>query len=1075
MVPDRRAAFLFSLLAFTSTTAVASIPKQARLAPHDSRALLTIEKLPDAAKNAFAYDSTGARHQYQDPTAQKTIDVNDQLGRPLTRTYQDGTVETHVWEGSRLASFTDRQSRKQQYIYDAVTARLIEIRDGSGTKLDQLEYDAAGRLKLHLTKDALVESLTFDNDGHPLTTSQTRYKNSSGFGFPQMILDRFGETHTWNAFGERTSWTMPRPTSLAAPGWTDTVTLGYDGAGNLTQISRTQIGGGVTATPLMNATFRNAGRPTSRSVTTSCTGLAQPCTPAAIVRNYGYDATSGQRNEMQVVANGTTVAGTHVNFQNARQQNTLQAHDLQLLGISSGGRTTHFEYDERGRLTLSLFGASDPKSQANATKLGLTPADFLTAEGRTPHFDPAARAAMTTRGVSATTLDAVDPPATTFVEQPAAHKTDSVARGAEVRSILYDNNGGRVSDDGRLVYAWDPRGLLVSATQKPVADGAVIRRVLYYYDGNHRMVGRRAEVAAAASAGGALDTLTWQLETRPDVLAADGLLPEVTLVWDPVSDNLVSVVQVGAAASDPNAGVLRQIIHGGLGYDDPIEVTAVTGTGTLTRSYPTYDEVGTGSLQAVMGASGQLVARNVPTDAYGNDRLELDGPAIDGITLEATGGGVDVTLHATEQLTESTVATGMRLAALDSNGAVVRTATATAALVAGDPYAARITLTSLEWNALTDPSATSTSGLAAQSLSVAATSTLRARGWNCWGSDLDSCVIYSELKLKNHFSEFFRGLLHLLGSFDHPADAGGADGEVRADVREHSQGFGSGEQREGQTGRFIAPGSTPNGRCKVALDLLANAVNLSRSYVLLQLEVLVLPLALDRQLPDTLHECLAAEIQAGTQLLPRRVAAADGGCDELAVERCSVCSIPLVKLVENTRGMEPWRRLLEAGGGAVTAPGPIGGSVDHPCPNRIQNDVAGDGEQVVLFLDELSIEPPLVEVSHALVPAIEVISVFAFELLHPSRESRLEGLIQEMKVIRHQAVLMQPPAVGTNDGRQEIEKDEAISIVEMDVTTLDTSIRDVPQSARMLETQRSSHRGEKKREGAGSARSVWGW
>jgi RHS repeat-associated protein len=131
-----------------------------------------------------------------------------------------------------------------------------------------------------------------------------------------------------------------------------------------------------------------------------------------------------------------------------------------------------------------------------------------------------------------------------------------------------------------------------------------------------------------------------------------------------------------------------------------------------------------------MGASGQLVARNVPTDAYGNDRLELDGPAVDGITLEATGGGVAVTLHATEQLTESTVATGMRLAALHGNGGVVRTATAPAALVAGDPYAARITLTSLEWNALTDPTATSTSGLAAQSLSVAATSTLRARGWS---------------------------------------------------------------------------------------------------------------------------------------------------------------------------------------------------------------------------------------------------------------------------------------------------------------------------------------------------------
>jgi len=430
---------------------------------HDSRGLTTTETLPDTAKNAFAYDSTGARHEYQDPTAQKTIDVNDQLGRPLTRTYQDGTVETHVWEGSRLASFTDRQGRKQQYIYDAVTGRLSEIRDGSGTKLDQLEYDAAGRLTAHTTKDARVESLTFDNDGHPLTTSQTRYKDSSGFGL-QTPLDQFGETHTWNAFGERTSWTMPRPAGLTAAGWTDTVTLGYDGAGNLTQISLTQIGGGDTVTPLMTAAFRNAGRPTTRSVTTSCTGLAQPCTPAAIVRNYAYDATSGQLNEMQVVANGTTVAGTHVNF-----QNTLQAHDLQLLGVSSGTRWNHMGYDDRGRLTGSVFGTTNPTTnpagaQPGATAVTLTPADFLSAQLRTPLLDDTTRALAASRGVSTATIE---PPSSSVVELPlAAHKTDSVTKSGVTRSILYENNGGRVSDHGRLIYTWDPRGLLQSATQK---------------------------------------------------------------------------------------------------------------------------------------------------------------------------------------------------------------------------------------------------------------------------------------------------------------------------------------------------------------------------------------------------------------------------------------------------------------------------------------------------------------------------------------------------------------------------------------------------------------------------------
>jgi hypothetical protein len=123
------------------------------------------------------------------------------------------------------------------------------------------------------------------------------------------------------------------------------------------------------------ATFRNAGRPTTRSVTTSCTGLPQPCTPAAIVRNYAYDATSGQLNEMQVVANGTTVAGTHVHY-----QSTLQAHDLQLLGVSSGTRWNHIGYDDRGRLTGSVFGTTNPTpnpagAQPGATAVALTSAD----------------------------------------------------------------------------------------------------------------------------------------------------------------------------------------------------------------------------------------------------------------------------------------------------------------------------------------------------------------------------------------------------------------------------------------------------------------------------------------------------------------------------------------------------------------------------------------------------------------------------------------------------------------------------------------------------------------------------
>jgi YD repeat-containing protein len=66
------------------------------------------------------------------------------------------------------------------------------------------QHYAAGRLTTHVTRDARVESLTFDNDGHPLSTRQTRYQGSTGLDTTPAFLDHFDQAHTWNAFGDRT-------------------------------------------------------------------------------------------------------------------------------------------------------------------------------------------------------------------------------------------------------------------------------------------------------------------------------------------------------------------------------------------------------------------------------------------------------------------------------------------------------------------------------------------------------------------------------------------------------------------------------------------------------------------------------------------------------------------------------------------------------------------------------------------------------------------------------------------------------------------------------------------------------
>ena len=226
-----------------------------------------------------------------------------------------------------------------------------------------------------------------------------------------------------------------------------------------------------------------------------------------------------------------------------------------------------------------------------------------------------------------------------------------------------------------------------------------------------------------------LDSLPWQTETNPSLLAADGLPADTTFAWDMVSDQLIAVFNTNAPSSDPNAGLLRQIIHGGLTYDDPIEVTMPGGdvNGKLNRLYPVFDEAAAGSLQAVLNADAQLVVRNLPDDPAGAEDVSFAGATIDHASIHATKDSsgnlqlMDVTIHATEPLEPGTLASGLRLASVNANGAAVKTFAGAAQAVSGDAYSAKFTLSPTDWTTLNDP--------AAQALSIGVTPTLRAQGW----------------------------------------------------------------------------------------------------------------------------------------------------------------------------------------------------------------------------------------------------------------------------------------------------------------------------------------------------------
>ncbi len=618
---------------------------------YDSRGAVTEEQKPGATFK-HQYDAIGAATEYRDPLDPPTTSVNDRIGRPVSRTWPDGTSESFTWDGARLFSHVDREGRKHFYNYNA-KGQLDEIHSATEL-LEKFEYNTAGDLAKWRTKDAELSFEDHDLEHRPRRTRQKRYADHSGFT-TATIRDEFVQTHEWNNLGERKAWTMPAAPSAPAP---TRVEETYDAEGNVATIKR-------AGALLMSADYRAAGRPASRTVHTGT---------ASIVETYGYDAATGQLDDMTATVDGVVVAGSRVEHEGT------QIRRAQLHGLSGGARANEYSYDDRGRLETSK-AARETGAEASVEQLNA--ADFRLALNR-----PAETAGL---------------PSMAFTESPG-HKIATMTRGAQTRTFSHGNGAERVSD-GRFTYEFDASGRLISATE--IAAGG--RRILYDYSANNRLVGRRAEYGTAPN---------WKLEDRPAILADDALPADTTFVWDPITDRLAAVY-----AAD--GSLIREYVHGGNAYDDPLAV--ITPDGAL---YPIYDEAGAGLLQAILNSRGEVISRSVIDGAYGEDELALAGAAVDRIAIAATTSSagtlesITVTIRTTESLDPATVASGARLAIVDQTGAVVRSSTTTPTLFDNDPSTLRWTLTSSEWTAFVaslPPTA---------QLSIAVTNTLRAAAWS---------------------------------------------------------------------------------------------------------------------------------------------------------------------------------------------------------------------------------------------------------------------------------------------------------------------------------------------------------
>jgi len=703
---------------------------------HNAAGAVTTETLADGVSSqSHEYDNTGSGKAFNDPSAtpEVTSVKSDNLGRPLIITYRaDGTTQEIHYEGARVLAVKDRQDRWQSFVYEG--GHLTQIWDsstpgpGTGSQLDKIEYDGAGRVIHWTTPDAKVDYDNFTLDGLPQSTTQTRFKNHTGFLGTPDVLDSFNQTHGYNGHGERMSYSVPG--GAVAGTWATSVIVHYDAMGNIATLT---TDGGLS----LAGDYRAAGRPNSRTITLPVTSGA----PKSLARTYAYKPGTGQLQEMRATIGNTDVAGSTVAYDG------LLVNDATLIGVSGGLRHTRHSYDRRGRLGGSVVAASAdaqaPPPGAAASSPGSTaeapdPADFRTGQSRAPLLDPAVASLLQSRGINTASID---PPSQTATPAPG-HKIETFTRGTSTRTFVFAGRSELV-DDGLFRYHYDAKGRLDWAAEKAKATGVVIRRILYTYDGNNRLVGRTAQAATVTSLTAGYDTFTWNLEIRPEIIAIDGIPAETTFVWDPVSDRIITVVRAGDSKlpSDPNNNILKQIVHGDMGYDDPLEVTTVDTSAfvapgqaqPVTKLYPIYDEAAGGTLQVVVNRNGEVVARSINNDPFGGAEFDLAGAAIDHVEVQATKnaqGGLEsvvVTMRATEQLAAASIASGARLAVVDASGNLVRTSSAPATLVTNDPYTVKWTLSATDWAALSDPAAVN--NRTPVSLSIAATSTLRAALW----------------------------------------------------------------------------------------------------------------------------------------------------------------------------------------------------------------------------------------------------------------------------------------------------------------------------------------------------------
>jgi len=589
--------------------------------------------------STYTYHSTGELASATTPLGNKTTYSLDNDGRVTSMVEPRGNAAgrdpaQYTWsygydEAGNATQVADPLGNQLQYAYDAVnnvTQAIDQRSNATG-----YAYDSMNRLK-RVTPPAAGASGTldttygYDPDGNLATrTDPNGHITGWGYDLDRLALQRTTPIGTWNlAYDANVDLkTVETPAGSVTPTTGDgTLTYSYDRVGRQTGIDYSD------STPDVTRSYDAAGRP-------------EAMTDGSGTVAYTFDAadrlTDIARSGPNVGLNGTlhydydsagNITGrTYPNGTNASQ--TFD-DDERLASVTSGGRTTSFDYDEAANTTkVTLPATNGYVATRTFDRAGrLTTLDNSAGTSTLSKFDrtldPAGNPTKvkTTRGAT-DTYDAYEYDArnrlTASCFSVASSATDCAGAPDSI-TYAYDKvsnrtqevRSGAVPSPGTTTYAYNAADQLTSTTK-----GAQVTPYTYDANGNQASIGTRtfsydlANELVSTASGLTSTTYAYDGDGRR-VSATTSGGADLRLVWDPLAESGLPELVLERNSS---GGAIRRYLNGPLG--------AVSYTGGAGTFYYHRDPLG--SVTDVTDLSGTAQWR-YDYDAYGGSRAAVNVP-----------------------------------------------------------------------------------------------------------------------------------------------------------------------------------------------------------------------------------------------------------------------------------------------------------------------------------------------------------------------------------------------------------------------------------------------------------------